>query len=46
MALRNHYVVPLASPNYDIFYRKSVINSMPKWPPDVYAFPWHYLNVK
>ena len=43
--IKNHYFVPLVSPNYDIFYRKSLISKFPSWPPEVFGFPWHYVSV-
>jgi peptide/nickel transport system substrate-binding protein len=45
LALKNHYSLPLASPNYDIFSRKSSVASLPNWPPDVFGFPWFYVAV-
>jgi peptide/nickel transport system substrate-binding protein len=39
--IQNHYYVPLVSPSYDVFYRKSLIKSkFPTWPPDAFGFPW------
>jgi peptide/nickel transport system substrate-binding protein len=44
--IKNHYYVPLVSPNYDLFYRKSLITKFPTWPPEVFGFPWHYVAVQ
>jgi peptide/nickel transport system substrate-binding protein len=43
--IKNHYFTPLVSPNYDIFYRKSLVTKFPTWPPEVFGFPWHYVAV-
>ena len=44
--IKNHYALPLASPNYDIFYRKSTIAGLPTWPPEVFGFPWFDVSMK
>lgn len=43
----NHYYVPLVSPNYDVFYRTDRFEGEPPvWPPDVFGYPWYYLDVR
>jgi len=47
MVIQKHYYVPLASPYFDVFYRKSKIQgSLPTWPTDTFGFPWFDVKMK
>jgi peptide/nickel transport system substrate-binding protein len=47
MAIQKHYYVPLVSPPYDVFYRKSAVKgTFPTWPPDAFGFPWFRVKTK
>jgi peptide/nickel transport system substrate-binding protein len=47
MLIQKHYYVPLVSPSYDVFYRKSaIVGAPPTWPPDAFGFPWFHVKAR
>jgi peptide/nickel transport system substrate-binding protein len=47
MLIQKQYYVPLVSPSYDVFYRKSkIVGAPPTWPPDAFGFPWFHVKAK